>query len=156
MATTIDSSSVIRLFENNGFDYDDARQLMVYDEVKPTLEFDLPWFVNDACRRYDLAQVRAKLAEMMRDVAHTQKMREKKNDAAFMDMLSKELTDFGMQYLPKTNDKDPDQFAYEEDGKYLFGVDLDYIISLLVLHKDETVTSILTAMRDSERGKRNG
>ena len=156
MPTMINSESVIRLFENNDLDYDETRQLLVYNATKPVIEFSIPWFVNEVGRTYDLAKVRAQLTAMLRDIEHTKKIREKIADPAFMDMLSKELTAFGMQYLPKEKESDPDKFAYEEDGKYLFGVDLDYIVSLLIINEKETVTSILTAMRDTERGKRNG
>jgi len=83
-------------------------------------------------------------------VHHTEAIRDKKNDQSFMETLSKEMTEFGMQHIENT-----ESFAYEEDGKYLFGFDLDYILSLLVINKGETVTSLLTAMRDSERDKRN-
>ena len=150
MAVMIDGSSVVRLFENNLFDYDEDRQLMLYNENGLSMEFAVPWLNLEVGKTYDLAKVRSVLGEMMRNVHHTEAIRDKKNDQSFMDTLSKEMTEFGMQHIENT-----ESFAYEEDGKYLFGFDLDYIISLLVINKGETVTSLLTAMRDSERDKRN-
>lgn len=151
MATMINSSSVIRLFENNLFDYDEDRNLMIYRECEPNIEFAVPWFRNDVNTTYDLAKVRAEMGDMMKNVAHTMALKKMSDDPDFMDKLSKDMTAFGMQYIPDT-----EQFAYEEDGKYLFGFDLEYILSLLVINKNETVTSILTAMRDDERGKKHG
>ena len=58
MATRIDSSSVLRLFENNLFDYDNDRQLLVYHENGLNMEFAVPWFTNEVGKTYDLAQVR--------------------------------------------------------------------------------------------------
>ena len=133
----VNADSVIRLFENNLFDYDPDRQLMLYREFTPNIEFSVPWLTT-----YDLAKVRAILGEMMKNVSHTLAVKEKIDDKEFMANLSKELTDFGMQYVTDT-----DEFAYEENGKYLFVVDLDYLVSLLVINKNETVTSILTNMR---------
>lgn len=149
MAVMIDSDSVVRLFENNLFDYDKDRQLMLYNENGLSMEFAVPWLSLEVGKTYDLAKVRSVLGEMMRNVHHTEAIRDKKNDPSFMETVSKEMTEFGMQHIENT-----ESFAYEEDGKYLFGVDLDYIISLLVINKGETVTSLLTAMRDSERDKR--
>ena len=148
MAVMIDSDSVVRLFENNLFDFDQDRQLMLYNENGLSLEFAVPWLNREVGKTYDLAKVRSVLGEMMRNVHHTEAIRDKKNDQSFMDTLSKEMTAFGMQHFENT-----DSFAYEENGKYLFGFDLDYIISLLLINKEETVTSLLTAMRDSERDK---
>ena len=91
------------------------------------------------------------MGEMMKNVAHTLAVKAKIEGKEFMANLSKEMTDFGMQYVTDT-----DKFAYEEDGKYLFGFDQEYLVSLLVINKNETVTSILTAMRDDARGKNNG
>lgn len=150
MAVMIDSDSVVRLFENNLFDFDQDRQLMLYNENGLSLEFSVPWLSREVGKTYDLAKVRSVLGEMMRNVHHTEAIRDKKNDKSFMDTLSKEMTEFGMQHIENT-----ESFAYEEDGKYLFGFDLDYILSLLVINKGETVTSLLTAMRDTERDKRN-
>lgn len=149
MAVMIDSDSVVRLFENNLFDFDQDRQLMLYNENGLSMEFAVPWLSREVGKTYDLAKVRSVLGEMMRNVHHTEAIRNKKNDTSFMETLSKEMTEFGMQHIENT-----ESFAYEDDGKYLFGVDLDYIISLLVINKGETVTSLLTAMRDSERDKR--
>ena len=151
MATMINSSSVIRLFENNLFDYDEDRNLMIYRECEPNIEFSVPWLTNDVSKTYDLAKVRAIMGEMMKNVAHTLAVKAKLDDKEFMANLSKDMTDFGMQYVTDT-----DEFAYEENGKYLFVFDLEYLVSLLVINKNETVTSILTAMRDDARGKQNG
>lgn len=151
MATMINADSVIRLFENNLFDYDPDRQLMLYREFTPNIEFSVPWLTNDVSKTYDLAKVRAILGEMMKNVAHTLAVKEKIDDKEFMANLSKELTDFGMQYVTDT-----DEFAYEENGKYLFVVDLEYLVSLLVINKNETVTSILAGMRDDARGDKDG
>jgi len=151
MATMIDSSSVIRLFENNMFDYDDSRNLMVYRENGLNIEFAVPWFTNDVTAKYDLGQVRKVLGEMMRNVNHTEAIREKMNDETFMANLSKEMADFGMEQLD-----DSDFFGYEEDGKALFSVELEYLVSLLVINKKETVTSLLDAMREDARNERNG
>ena len=147
----INADSVIRLFENNLFDYDQDRQLMLYREFTPNLEFSVPWLTNDVSKTYDLAKVRAILGDMMKNVAHTLAVKEKVDDKEFMANLSKEMTDFGMQYITDT-----DEFAYEENGKYLFGFDLEYLVSLLVINKNETVTSILTGMRDDARGEKDG
>jgi len=151
MATEIDASSVIRLFENNLFDFDPDRQLMIYRENGLNMEFSVPWLDKDVTKRYDLGKVRSIMGEMMRNVKHTEAIKKKKDDPEFIETLSKELTEFGMQYVDGT-----DQFAYEENGKYLFVVDVDYIISLLVINEHETVTSLLTAMRDDARGTKNG
>lgn len=151
MAVMIDGNSVVRLFENNLFDYDKDRQLMLYNENGLSLEFSVPWLSLDVGKTYDLAKVRAALGEMMRNVSHTEAIRTKMNDPKFTEMLSKEMTAFGMQHI-----QDTETFAYEEDGKYLFGVELEYIVSLLVINEGETVTSLLTAMRDDARGKRDG
>ena len=151
MATMIDSSSVIRLFENNLFDYDQERNLMRYGENGLDIEFAVPWFHNDVDAKYDLGQVRNVLGEMMRNVSHTEAIRKKMSDKEFTDTLSKEMTDFGMQYIP-----DSEIFVYEEDGKALFTVELEYLVSLLVINKNETVTSLLEAMRDDARNEKNG
>ncbi|WP_405323337.1 hypothetical protein [Fibrobacter sp.] len=151
MAVMIDGNSVVRLFENNLFDYDKDRQLMLYNENGLSLEFSVPWLSLEVGKTYDLAKVRAALGEMMRNVSHTEAIRKKMDDPKFTEMLSKEMTAFGMQHI-----QDTETFAYEEDGKYLFGVELEYIVSLLVINEGETVTSLLTAMRDDARGKRDG
>ena len=151
MAVMIDGSSVVRLFENNLFDYDKDRQLMLYNENGLSLEFSVPWLSLEVGKTYDLAKVRAALGEMMRNVSHTEAIRKKMNDPKFTEMLSKEMTAFGMQHIQNT-----ETFAYEENGKYLFGVELEYIVSLLVINEGETVTSLLTAMRDDARGKQDG
>jgi hypothetical protein len=141
----------VRLFENNLFDYDKDRQLMLYNENGLSLEFSVPWLSLEVGKTYDLAKVRAALGEMMRNVSHTEAIRKKMNDPKFTEMLSKEMTAFGMQHIQNT-----ETFAYEENGKYLFGVELEYIVSLLVINEGETVTSLLTAMRDDARGKQDG
>lgn len=151
MAVMIDGNSVVRLFENNLFDYDKDRQLMLYNENGLSLEFSVPWLSLEVGKTYDLAKVRASLGEMMRNVSHTEAIRKKMNDPKFTEMLSQEMTAFGMQHIQNT-----ETFAYEENGKYLFGVELEYIVSLLVINEGETVTSLLTAMRDDARGKRDG
>ena len=151
MAVMINGDSVVRLFENNLFDYDKDRQLMLYNENGLSLEFSVPWLSLEVGKTYDLAKVRAALGEMMRNVSHTEAIRKKMDDPKFTEMLSKEMTEFGMQHI-----QDTETFAYEEDGKYLFGVELEYIVSLLVINEGETVTSLLTAMRDDARGKRDG
>lgn len=151
MAVMIDGSSVVRLFENNLFDYDSDRQLMLYNENGLSLEFSVPWLSLEVGKTYDLAKVRAALGEMMRNVRHTEAIREKMNDPKFTEMLSKEMTAFGMQHIQNT-----ENFAYAENGKYLFGVELEYIVSLMVINEGETVTSLLTAMRDDARSKRDG
>ena len=151
MAVMINGDSVVRLFENNLFDYDKDRQLMLYNENGLSLEFSVPWLSLEVGKTYDLAKVRAALGEMMRNVSHTEAIRKKMDDPKFTEMLSKEMTAFGMQHI-----QDTETFAYEEDGKYLFGVELEYIVSLLVINEGETVTSLLTAMRDDARGKRDG
>lgn len=151
MAVMIDGNSVVRLFENNLFDYDKDRQLMLYNENGLSLEFSVPWLSLEVGKTYDLAKVRAALGEMMRNVRHTEAIRKKMNDPKFTEMLSKEMTAFGMQHIQNT-----ETFAYEENGKYLFGVELEYIVSLLVINEGETVTSLLTAMRDDARGKQDG
>jgi hypothetical protein len=151
MAVMIDGNSVVRLFENNLFDYDKDRQLMLYNENGLSLEFSVPWLSLEVGKTYDLAKVRAALGEMMRNVSHTEAIRKKMNDPKFTEMLSKEMTAFGMQHIQNT-----ETFAYEENGKYLFGVELEYIVSLLVINEGETVTSLLTAMRDDARGKQDG
>ena len=129
MAVMIDGNSVVRLFENNLFDYDKDRQLMLYNENGLSLEFSVPWLSLEVGKTYDLAKVRAALGEMMRNVSHTEAIRKKMNDPKFTEMLSKEMTAFGMQHIQNT-----ETFAYEEDGKYLFGVELEYIVSLLVIN----------------------
>ena len=151
MAVMIDGNSVVRLFENNLFDYDKDRQLMLYNENGLSLEFSVPWLSLEVGKTYDLAKVRAALGEMMRNVSHTEAIRKKMNDPKFTEMLSKEMTAFGMQHIQNT-----ETFAYEENGKYLFGVELEYIVSLLVINEGETVTSLLTAMREDARGKHDG
>ena len=72
MATRIDSSSVLRLFENNLFDYDNDRQLLVYHENGLNIEFAVPWFTNEVGKTYDLAHVREYLGELMKNVEHLQ------------------------------------------------------------------------------------
>ena len=147
----IDSASVIRLFENNLFDYDEQAQLMRYNENGLALEFSVPWLSNDVGAKYDLSKVRAILGEMMRNVSHTEAIRTKMNDKDFTDKLSKEMTEFGMKYVDGT-----EIFAYEENGTIIFTVELEYLVSLLVINKDETVTSLLKAMRDSALEEKNG
>ena len=150
MATMIDSSSVIRLFENNLFDYDSGRNMMLYKENGLNMEFAVPWFSNEVGSKYDLGQVRKVLGEMMRNVAHTEAIRTKMDDDEFMKKLSKEMTDFGMEQLDDT-----EFFGYEEDGKALFSVELEYLVSLLIINKKETVTSLLDAMREDARNEKN-
>lgn len=150
MATMIDSSSVIRLFENNLFDYDSGRNMMLYKENGLNMEFAVPWFRNEVGSKYDLGQVRKVLGEMMRNVAHTEAIRAKMDDDEFMKKLSKEMTDFGMEQLDDT-----EFFGYEEDGKALFSVELEYLVSLLIINKKETVTSLLDAMREDARNEKN-
>ncbi len=150
MATMIDSSSVIRLFENNLFDYDSGRNMMLYKENGLNMEFAVPWFSNEVGSKYDLGQVRKVLGEMMRNVAHTEAIRAKMDDDEFMKKLSKEMTDFGMEQLDDT-----EFFGYEEDGKALFSVELEYLVSLLIINKKETVTSLLDAMREDARNEKN-
>lgn len=150
MATMIDSSSVIRLFENNLFDYDSGRNMMLYKENGLNMEFAVPWFSNEVGSKYDLGQVRKVLGEMMRNVAHTEAIRAKMDDDEFMKKLSKEMADFGMEQLDDT-----EFFGYEEDGKALFSVELEYLVSLLIINKKETVTSLLDAMREDARNEKN-
>lgn len=151
MAVMIDSTCVIRLFENNLFDYDQARHVMMYKENGLNIEFAVPWLDTDVKASYDLARVRAVLGDMMKNVQHTEKVRDKSNDPEFMAQLSKELKDFGMKQLD-----DSEFFGYEENGKAVFTVELEYLVSLLVINKNETVTSLLTAMLDDARGNNNG
>ncbi len=150
MATMIDSSSVIRLFENNLFDYDSGRNMMLYKENGLNMEFAVPWFSNEVGSKYDLGQVRKVLGEMMRNVAHTEAIRAKMDDDEFMKKLSKEMTDFGMEQLDDT-----EFFGYEEDRKALCSVELEYLVSLLIINKKETVTSLLDAMREDARNEKN-
>ena len=149
MATMIDSSSVLRLFENNLFDYDDDRQLLVYHENGLNIEFAVHWFTNDVGKTYDLAHVREYLGELMKNVKHTEEIRNYMSNPELMTNLSKEMTDFGMVSVEGMDNV----FGYMENGKGLFTVELDYLVSLLVINKNETVTSLLSAMRDVERGK---
>lgn len=149
MATMIDSSSVLRLFENNLFDYDDERQLLVYHENGLNMEFAVPWFTNEVGKTYDLAHVRGFLGELMKNVKHTEDTRKLMSDPEFMKNLSKEMTDFGMVSVEGMDNV----FGYMENGKGLFTVELEYIVSLLVINKNETVTSLLSAMRDDVRGE---
>lgn len=151
MATKINGSSVIRLFENNLLNYDEERHVMVYSENGLTLEFLVPWLDPSADEIYDLAKVRSFMGEILKNVTHTEAIRQKMSDKDFTDSLSKEMTAFGMKYIPDT-----EIFTYEEDGKTLFNVELEYLVSLLVINKNETVTSLLTAMLEDVRGTANG
>lgn len=151
MATMIDSSSVIRLFENNLLDFDPDKKVMTYRENGLNIEFAVPWLDTDVGRTYDLAKVRSVMGEMMRNIAHTEEIRKRMSDKEFTDNLSKELSEFGMKYVPDT-----EFFTYEEGGHALFSVELEYLVSLLVINKSETVTTLLTAMRDDARRSKNG
>ena len=151
MATMIDSTSVIRLFENNLLDYDPDKKVMTYRENGLNIEFAVPWLNTEVGSTYDLAKVRSIMGEMMRNVSHTEEIRTRMSDKDFTDKLSKEMTEFGMEYVPDT-----EFFTYEENGHVLFSVELEYLVSLLVINKSETVTSLLTAMRDDARRTNNG
>lgn len=138
----IDYEQVIRLFANNGFELSDnqAKTFIYEDDDGFKMEFAVPWDLNEN-RTYDLANMRKILTDWSRHVTLEHAKFEKLKDKDFVDSISKDLADYGME------DMGNDSFAYKEGDTYLFGVDLDYIVTLLVINKDETVKSLLDQMK---------
>lgn len=155
--THINRESAIRLFENNGFDYDEQKNELVYEDDKGTkFAFLAVWLKSDPTAEYDLASVRQLLQIHLASVKK-------------MDTIKQGLIDYGMEY-DADNDKDKPEgekeykFYYKdkETGTYLFGTTLDYLVALLAAKPDETVKSLLDAMKkdaietakDTQNGKK--
>lgn len=143
---TIDYDQMIRLFGNNGFELSDppTKSFIYETEDGFKMEFAIQWDL-DKNMLYDLARMRKVLTQMVNNVEHEHAKYVKMNDKTFVETLSKELTDYGMESLGD------DAFAYKENDQYIFGVDLDYIVSLLVINTNETVKSILDQMKDDAK-----
>lgn len=139
METHINKEQVLRLFENNGFDYNEETNELVYeDEAGTKRAFPLPWLANDTTKLYDLGSVRKLLGKMMETVKLSQSIMAAAADKAFMDDVAAALREFGMSYLePENTDGQEDQgqvFVYDEPGVVAFTAPLDYIVST-ALHK---------------------
>ncbi len=139
METHINKEQVLRLFENNGFDYNEETNELVYeDEAGIKRAFPLPWLANDTTKLYDLGSVRKLLGKMMETVKLSQSIMAAAADKAFMDDVAAALREFGMSYLePENTDGQEDQgqvFVYDEPGVVSFTAPLDYIVAT-ALHK---------------------
>lgn len=149
----INYDQVLRLFANNGFELstEGPDKKFIYDDGDGfKLEFAIPWDLNER-RVYNLAETRKVLTGLVNNVKVEREKFEKMKDKDFVDSISKALTDYGME------DLGDDNYAYKEGDTYLFGVDLDYLVTLLVINKDETVKSLLDQMKaDIQKVDENG
>lgn len=117
--TQIPKKDVLRLFENNGFDFNEETHELVYEDERGVKRgFPLPWLKDDDTALYDLGSVRKLLGKMMATVKLSQTIMDAANDKAFMDDVAAALREFGMSYIePENKDGQEDQgqvFVYDE------------------------------------------
>ena len=135
--TQIPKKDVLRLFENNGFDFDEETHELVYEDERGVKRgFPLPWLKDDETALYDLGSVRKLLGKMMATVKLSQTIMDAANDKAFMDEVGAAIKEFGMAY-----DEENDLFVYHVPGQFAFTAPLDYIVST-VLHKKEELKTV--------------
>lgn len=142
METQINKEQVIRLFENNGFDYNQETNEFVYeDEAGIKRAFPLPWLSNDDTKLYDLGSVRKLLTKMMETVKLSQNIIAAANDDAFMADVAAALREYGMSVLEQNNtEQNTEQsqvFVYHEPGVVAFTAPLDYIVSTVLYKRAE-------------------
>lgn len=135
--TQIPKKDVLRLFENNGFDFNEETHELVYEDERGVKRgFPLPWLKDDETALYDLGSVRKLLGKMMATVKLSQTIMDAANDKAFMDEVGAAIKEFGMAY-----DEENDLFVYHVPGQFAFTAPLDYIVST-VLHKKEELKTV--------------
>lgn len=140
--TQIPKKDVLRLFENNGFDFNEETHELVYEDERGVKRgFPLPWLKDDDTALYDLGSVRKLLGKMMATVKLSQTIMDAANDKAFMDDVAAALREFGMSYIePENKDGQEDQgqvFVYDEPGVVSFTAPLDYIVATALHKRDE-------------------
>ena len=133
METHITKTQVLRLFENNGFDYDEETNEVVYEDEQGTKRaFPLPWLSKDETMLYSLGSVRKQMGKMMETVKLGQQVMDAANDKAFMDEVAAGLRAFGMAY-----DEENDLFVYHEPGVLAFTVTLHSLVSTVVHDREK-------------------
>lgn len=149
--TQINKDQVIRLFENNGFDYNEETNEFVYEDESGTKRaFPLPWLSDDKTKLYDLGSVRKLLGKMMETVKLSQNIVAAARNKEFMDEVAAALREFGMSYLEQENEDQGQVFVYDEPGVVSFTAPLDYIVSTAI-HKRIEIEKL--AKRDAAGGK---
>lgn len=140
----IERSAVIRLFDNNGFDFEviDGINHMVYESDDGfRIAFAVTWLMDDD-RTYPLAQARKVMTTMLDSVKHEHAVYLKMQDKKFCEDLVDSISAFGLMY-----DEENDNYVYVEDDTVIFKTDLDYIVSLSVINPKESINSLLDMMR---------
>lgn len=133
----INLDSVRRLFANAGFTYSFGLDGSSFayetrlDDGKPlNIKFAAQWLKADPLAEYDLDAVRRMLTGMVESARGEVAVRNYLSDQGNVDLINDAMLRFGMTYSEEDG-----QFYYVRDGKALFGVDHDYIASLICTGK---------------------
>lgn len=146
MAAMIKPDAVIRLFENNLFDFstENGKNYFTYESGKFSMKFTADWFSNDSTSEYDLAQVRSMMKKMMDGAKAEEDIYAYKKDSAKLQKLVDAMKDYGMIYDP-----DDEMYHYVVDGSAVFSLELDYLVALIVRSPSMSVKELLDAMKES-------
>lgn len=156
----IKGDAVKRLFAGSGFTYGfglEGSKFTYSAAGSPfTMAFAAPWLKADPLAEYDLVAVRKMLTSMLESARAEYKVYMYLQDPENVDMITRTMTEFGMTY-----DEADRQFYYVRDGKAVFGVDFDYIASMICTGKTdkdkllETLGDMLeTAEYEAQESKR--
>lgn len=131
MPQEIDYSAVVRLAAGAGLRLGNNAGRPVFIYGKPGgfgMEFACQWLTEDG--RYDAQQVRSQLQAMLKSAKMDEQVYNFLKVQDNVDRITKACKDFGMTY-----DESTGNFYYVRKGKAVFGVDHDYIASLVCTGK---------------------
>lgn len=131
MPQEIDYNAVVRMAAGVGLRLGNHEGRPVFVYGKPGgfgMEFACQWLTEDG--KYDPQQVRTQLQAMLGSAKLDEKVYDFLHVQSNVDRITKACKDFGMVYDSSTG-----SFYYVKKGKAVFGVDHDYIASLVCTGK---------------------
>lgn len=149
MSVSIGRDAAINILKNSGFVYKGKEGGVTQVEYRAssgfTLSFAVQWLDCGYDAKFDLGEVRRAVAKMLENARLEVQVYEFLKKPANQKAISDACRAFGMK--PDTDGK----YYYVVDGNALFGVDMDYIASLVCTGKADigNLTDTLEAMRDS-------
>ena len=130
----INKDAVIRLFDNNGFDYElkGVDHHFVYETDNGfSMDFVCTWLTDDPLAEYDLGSVRKYMTSLINSAKYEESIYSLKNNPQEVKQATDALREYGMMYDEKEN-----AFYKIENDVAIFGTDIDYLIALKAKSKN--------------------
>lgn len=151
MPVSITREAALNILKNSGFAYAGKEggitQVKYKSDIGFTMSFAVQWLDCGFDAKFDLAEVRKMVATMLENVRMEETVYRFLKTKGNREKIDRACSEYGMV----RSQPDDGQWYYVVDGSALFGVDADYLASLVCTGKADLgkLADTLDAMKDS-------